>query len=89
MKRPLWVVVCGCMTLSLLAAACGTTASTTTVPTSTSISTSTQPSAQVPLAIETKEKAPATPVAEKPEYGGTLTLGLQSDVTTFAGFENC
>jgi hypothetical protein len=89
MKKILWVVVCGLMALSLMIAACGQAVSTTTSTTSPTVTTSAQSSSQVPLAIETTQKTPVTPLVEKPKYGGTLTLGLQSDVTTFAGIENC
>ena len=85
-KKVLWMVVSGLMALSLVMAACGPAATTTTPTTPTTATTPTTPTTPI---VEPTQQPPVTPTGEKPKYGGTLTLGLISDVTTFAGIENC
>ena len=78
-RMTLWLVVNGLMVLSLLIAACGP-AATPTTPTATT--TPTTPTAPISPTKPVQEKQPQQPTliasairaAEKPKYGGTLTI---------------
>ncbi len=88
------MVVSGLMVLSLVLAACGPAAAPPpTTPPATPPPAITPPTitppVTPPLATEPPQKEQVASSKDKPKYGGTLTQGLQADVTTFAGIEGC
>jgi hypothetical protein len=73
----------------VLMAACGPAATTSTSQTTATTTQTTQTTTQVSSMTTTKTNPVTTQADEKPKYGGTLVTSLISDVTTFAGIENC
>jgi hypothetical protein len=87
-KKALWTAVCGLMLLSLVISACGQ-AATSTQTTQQSQTTQTTQISQTTQTSKTTITTSTPATSDKPKYGGTFASGLISDVTTFAGIENC
>ena len=87
-RMTLWLVVNGLMVLSLLIAACGPAATPTTPTATTTPTTPTAPIATTkPVQEKPQQQPPLTAsailAAEKPKYGGTLTIVKGSLVDRF------
>ena len=90
-KKILWVVVSGLMMLSLVMAACGPaeTPTTPTIPTTpTTPAAPTTPTTPTAPSQEKLQQEAVTATAEKPKYGGTLTLSNPTDLQYFDGHWN-
>ena len=88
MKKLIWIFLSILMVRALIVTACGpATATSTPVATSVAPTTTTAPTSSTPPVTsatpEPTQKAPATPAAEIPQYGGQLHLSLTADITRF------
>jgi hypothetical protein len=88
-KKVLWTAVCSLMLLSLVISACGQATSSTTQATQTTQPTQSTQTIQPTQTNTTTQAVTTQASSDKPKYGGTLVTSLISDVTTFAGIENC
>lgn len=83
-KRFLWLMASALMVLSLVLAACGTSATPTT-PTTPSTSTPTTPATNTPASPtpQPAQQEPVKPAVEIPQYGATLNLVTITDQTNW------
>jgi peptide/nickel transport system substrate-binding protein len=82
-KATVWLSGGGLALLSMLVAACGTTATNTTTKTSTSAPTTATAPATTTAKPTTAPTTGTTTGAEQPKYGGTLNLVLNADVVNW------
>ena len=85
-KKIMWLVLSGLMVISLVMAACGP--ATPTTPTTPATTTPTTPTTPTSPTSPTTPTTPTAPAAAVPKYGGTLTLRLGGDITSFDEYKS-